>query len=115
MTGRRSPARRGGDLLGHVAQQVARLAVPAVFSEPSPTFDRVLAVRAERQAMVRDHLASVTPADLTGVRPNPWGPDHLETVLSCLHTILDEEWSHLRFALRDLDALAARPTDADPA
>lgn len=88
---------------------------PAVFSEASPTFERVLAVRAERQAMVRDHLASVTPEDLAGTRPNPWGPDHLETVLSCLHTILDEEWSHLRFALRDLDALAARRTDADPA
>ena len=28
-----------------------------------------------------------------------------EPVLACLHTILGEEWEHLRFALRDLDAL----------
>jgi hypothetical protein len=26
-------------------------------------------------------------------------------VRSCLHTILEEEWEHLRYATRDLDAL----------
>jgi hypothetical protein len=25
-------------------------------------------------------------------------------VLHCLHVIFEEEWEHLRFALRDLDA-----------
>jgi hypothetical protein len=29
-------------------------------------------------------------------------------VLSCLRTILEEEWEHHRYAVRDLDALAAR-------
>ena len=32
---------------------------------------------------------------------------HAETVLSCLHTILEEEWEHHRYAVRDLDAIAA--------
>ncbi|NHT19656.1 DinB family protein [Cellulomonas sp. IC4_254] len=80
---------------------------PAVFSDTEPAWDEVLAVRAERVAMVRDYLAGVTAADLTGTRPNPWAPEHQETVLSCLHTILEEEWEHHRYAVRDLDAIAA--------
>jgi hypothetical protein len=28
-------------------------------------------------------------------------------VLSCLRTILEEEWEHHRYAVRDLDSLAA--------
>jgi len=80
---------------------------PAVFSATEPAWDEVLAVRAERVAMVRDHLAGVTAADLTGTRPNPWAPEQQETVLSCLHTILEEEWEHHRYAVRDLAAIAA--------
>ncbi|GIG35024.1 DinB family protein [Cellulomonas pakistanensis] len=80
---------------------------PSVFSEPDPSWETVLAVRAERVAMVRDYLAAVTPEELTGTRPNPWAPQHEETVLACLHTILEEEWEHHRYAVRDLDALQA--------
>lgn len=78
---------------------------PSVFSAGAPAWDEVLAVRAGRVAMVRDYLAAVTPADLAGTRPNPWAPGHQETVLSCLHTILEEEWEHHRYAVRDLDAI----------
>lgn len=81
---------------------------PAVFADTEPAWDEVLAVRAGRVAMVRDYLAGVTAADLTGTRPNPWAPEHRETVLSCLHTVLEEEWEHHRYAVRDLDAIAAR-------
>jgi hypothetical protein len=28
---------------------------------------------------------------------------------SCLRVILEEEWEHLRYAIRDLDALQAEP------
>jgi hypothetical protein len=35
-------------------------------------------------------------------------PDYEETVLSCLHTILEEEWEHLRFAVRDLDEVESQ-------
>ena len=61
-------------------------------------------MRAERVAMVTDFLADVTAADLAVERRNPWAPQYPETTLSCLQVILEEEWEHLRYALRDLDA-----------
>jgi hypothetical protein len=70
-------------------------------------YAEVLEVRAGRVAMVRDFLATVTPDELAATRGNPHAPDHQETVLSCLHVILDEEWEHHRYAVRDLDTIAA--------
>lgn len=64
----------------------------------------MLDLRAERQAMVRGFLANVTPELLAEPRPIPWSPSHEQPVLKCLHVIFDEEWEHLRFATRDLDA-----------
>ena len=78
---------------------------PSVFSQQDPSYDEVLEVRAERVAMVRDFLAEVTPEQLAERRNNPWAPDYEETVLACLHTILEEEWEHHRYAVRDLDLL----------
>lgn len=80
----------------------------SVFATEKPSYDEVLAVRAERVAMVRDYLAGVTAEELEGTRQNPWAPEYPETVVSCLHTILEEEWEHLRYAVRDLDAIEAR-------
>jgi hypothetical protein len=80
---------------------------PAVFSAADPTWTEVLAVRAERLAMVRDFLRDVTPAVLDEKRSNPWAPEHDETVRSCLHVVLNEEWEHHRYAVRDLDVVAA--------
>jgi hypothetical protein len=42
---------------------------------------------------------------LAAPRRNPHDPGHSETVRSCLHVILSEEWEHLRYAIRDLDAI----------
>jgi hypothetical protein len=70
-----------------------------------PSYGEVLVVRAGRVAMVRDFLSAVSPDLLASARPNPHDPAHPETVLSCLHTILEEEWEHHRYAVRDLDAL----------
>ena len=80
----------------------------SVFSSATPSYAEVLDVRAERIAMVRDFLATVTQDDLSAPRRNPWAPQYPETVLSCLHTILEEEWEHHRYAVRDLDAIEAR-------
>lgn len=80
---------------------------PSIFMTITPPYADVLEVRAGRVAMVRDFLASVTPADLGATRRGPWDGEREETTLSCLHVILDEEWAHLRFALRDLDAIEA--------
>ncbi|MGN9809473.1 DinB family protein [Micromonospora sp. BQ11] len=76
----------------------------SVFATERPDLAEVLELRAGRQAMVRDFLASVTPDLLAEPRPTAWSPEHEEPVLHCLHVIFDEEWEHLRFALRDLDA-----------
>ena len=80
----------------------------SLFTTTTPSYDEVLEVRADRVAMVRDFIATVTPDDLAAPRKNPWAPDHPETTLSCLHTILDEEWEHHRYAVRDLDLVEAR-------
>ena len=64
-------------------------------------------MRGSRVAMVRDFLATVTSAELATPRRNPTNPDEPETTLSCLHVILEEEWEHHRYAVRDLDAIEA--------
>ena len=79
----------------------------SVFTTVTPSYAEVLEVRAGRVAMVRDFLATVTPDELAATRTNPWAPEHQETVRSCLHTILEEEWEHHRYAVRDLDAIEA--------
>lgn len=78
----------------------------SVFATGRPSFAEVLELRAERQAMVRDFLGDVTPELLAEPRPTAWAPEHEEPVLHCLYVIFDEEWEHLRYAVRDLDAQA---------
>nr|WP_324651062.1 DinB family protein [Georgenia sp. H159] len=78
------------------------------FSTVVPSWEQVLEARGERQLMVRDVLTTVTAEQLAEPRRNPHAPEYEETVLSCLRTILEEEWEHHRYAVRDLDALAAR-------
>jgi hypothetical protein len=79
----------------------------AVFTTAAPSYAEVLEVRAGRVAMVRDLLATVTPDELAATRRNPWDPGHQKTTLSCLHVILEEEWEHHRYAVRDLEAIEA--------
>jgi hypothetical protein len=79
-----------------------------VFSETSPSFERVLEVRAERLVMVRDFLSGLADDDLGATSTNPWAPGHPCRVLDSLQTILSEEWEHLRYAVRDLDAQEGR-------
>jgi hypothetical protein len=81
----------------------------SVFAAVTPPYAGVLEARAGRVAMVRDFLATVTPDDLAAARRNPWAPEYPETVVSCLHVILGEEWEHHRYAVRDLDAIDATP------
>ncbi len=74
----------------------------SVFTTATPSYDEILEARADRVAQVRDFLAAVTPDDLAAPRTNPWAPQRPETTRSCLHVILEEEWEHHRFAVRDL-------------
>ena len=80
----------------------------SMFETRTPSYGEVLDVRAGRVAMVRDFLASVTADELAVPRANPWSPEKSETTLSCVHTILEEEWEHHRYAVRDLDTIEER-------
>jgi hypothetical protein len=83
----------------------------SIFMTETPSYAEVLEVRAGHVAMVRDFIATVTPEELAVTRKNPWAPAYPETTRSCLHVILEEEWEHHRYAVRDLDAIdASSPT-----
>ena len=78
----------------------------SIFRTDPPTYDEILAVRAERQQLVTDYLATVTPEMLAEERDNPWGGgDWHPSVGDCLRIILEEEWAHLRYIRRDLALL----------
>jgi hypothetical protein len=78
----------------------------SIFRADTPTFEDILAVRAERQQLVTDFLATVTPELLAEERDDPWGGgDWHPTVGDCVRVILEEEWAHLRYVRRDLARL----------
>jgi DinB superfamily len=75
-----------------------------------PSLDEVLAVRADQAAELDDWLSSVTRAQLAVTAPIPdndgWPPyARGRTVRQCLGTVLNEEWAHHSFCVRDLDLL----------
>ena len=80
----------------------------SVFTTTAPSYAEVLEARAGRVAMVREFLATVTAEELAATRRNPWEPEFEETTLSCLHVILEEEWEHHRFAVRDLETIESQ-------
>ena len=86
----------------------------SIFTTVTPSYAEVLEVRAGRVAMVRDFLATVTSDELAATRTDPWDSEHRQTTLSCLHVILEEEWEHHRYAVRDLDAMAANSGEPVP-
>jgi hypothetical protein len=57
---------------------------------------------------VQTALANLTNRDLAEVRTAPDEPGHPDgehSVLQCFHVLLNEEWEHHRYAMRDLDVL----------
>ncbi len=57
---------------------------------------------------VEHTIATLTPEELEPLCVPPDAPGHPNreyTVLACLHVILNEEWEHHRYAVRDLDVL----------
>jgi len=78
--------------------------------EAQPSLEEVLAVRRERQAMVRRLLESLTDVQLATevTRSEPGWPRLQDFPLKeCLLIVLNEEWHHRLYAERDLDALQA--------
>ena len=78
----------------------------SIFRPDPPAYEEILTVRAERQQMVTDFLATATPEQLAEQRENPWGGgDWHPSVGDCLRVILEEEWAHLRYIRRALPLL----------
>ena len=78
----------------------------------TPALDEVLAVRHEQSAELEHWLGSVTVDELSAPAPVPAGPGWPpyakgKSVVECLRVVLNEEWEHHRFCVRDLDALSA--------
>jgi hypothetical protein len=74
----------------------------------TPDLAEVLPVRRQHQQSVQTALANLTNRDLAEVRTAPDDPGHPNgehSVLQCLHVLLNEEWEHHRYAIRDLDVL----------
>ena len=79
----------------------------SIFRVDAPSFEEILAVRAERQQLVTDFLSTTTLELLAEERNNPWGEgDWHPTVGDCVRVILEEDWAHLRYVRRDLALLA---------
>ncbi len=74
----------------------------SIFRVDPPAYEEVLAVRAERQRLVTDFLATATDELLAEEREDPWGGDWHPSVGDCIRVILEEEWAHLRYIRRDL-------------
>ncbi|MEP9364945.1 DinB family protein [Nocardioides sp. CN2-186] len=78
----------------------------SILRADTPSFDEVLAVRAERQQQVTDFLATATADLLAEERDDPWGDRGWHpSVGDCVRIILEEEWAHLRYVRRDLALL----------
>ena len=77
-----------------------------------PSLDEVAAVRAEQSAELDEWLKTVTPAQLAATAPVPKGdgwPPYARgrSTRQCLGTVLNEEFAHHGFCVRDLDLMEA--------
>jgi DinB superfamily/Pentapeptide repeats (8 copies) len=76
----------------------------------TPSLDEVLAVRERQGAELERWLSTVTADALSAPAPIPAGrgwPPYArgKSVLECVHVVLDEEWAHHGFCVRDLGLL----------
>lgn len=81
-----------------------------------PTMQEVLAVRADRNERFSDHLQTI---DLDALPETVDVPENgVMPTAMCFHAVLEEEFEHLRYTLRDLDIAARRdsliPGDPHP-
>jgi hypothetical protein len=81
--------------------------------EAQPDLDTVLAVRAERHAMVRGVFEGLTDEQLASTVSNddPGWPRYDDVPFTeCLLVVLNEEWEHRNYAERDLAKVADAPS-----
>jgi hypothetical protein len=82
----------------------------------APSLDEVLAVRDAQATELEAWLDAVTTEQLEGPAPIPdddmWPPYAAgRSVQQCLTTVLDEEWAHHGFCVRDLDLIDAQAAE----
>ena len=88
--------------------------VPGVPNDPDarPTLEEVLALRADRMAVVREVMAGLSDEVLSGSTDPVTSPGYPEPgsypVRRCLQAVLNEEWAHRLYAERDLAVLERR-------
>ncbi|WP_028652101.1 DinB family protein [Nocardioides halotolerans] len=84
--------------------------VPAADPAARPSLDHVLALREERLAIARGLFETLTDDALSG-STSVTGPGYpvadTYAVRRCLRAVVNEEWWHHRFAVRDLTVLEA--------
>jgi hypothetical protein len=76
-----------------------------------PSYEDILAARADRMAVIRRILAGLTDDGLGRLcrrTPAPGYPEEERPVADCLAVVMDEEIEHHRFAVRDLAVLESR-------
>jgi len=76
----------------------------------APSLGEVLAVRDVQGTELERWLSTVTAEELSAPAPVPAGrgwPPYArgKSVLECVHGVLDEEWAHHGFCVRDIDLL----------
>jgi hypothetical protein len=69
-----------------------------------PSYDEVCEARAQRSAAFREFIGTVSTDELA--RATTVLENGEATVEQCLHVVFEEEFEHLRYALRDLDLLS---------
>ena len=77
----------------------------------TPSYDEILAARADRMAVIRRIVDGLTDTDLGRLckrSPAPGYPEEERPVWECLAVVMDEEIEHHRFAVRDLAVLESR-------
>jgi DinB superfamily/Pentapeptide repeats (8 copies) len=83
----------------------------------TPSLDEVLAVRDVQGAELERWLPAVTADELSAPAPVPAGrgwPPYArgKSVLECVRVVLEEEWAHHGFCVRDLDLLGCASPSA---
>jgi hypothetical protein len=90
------------------AAEAARLGIDLA---AEPGYEDILAVRADRMAVIRQILAELTDDGLGRLcrrSPAPGYPEEERPVAECLAVVMEEEIEHYRFAVRDLAVLESR-------
>lgn len=95
----------------HTSYPRADAAALGLDLQACPSYAEVMAVRADRMALVRAVVDSLTDSSLERIctrAPASGYPDETRTVASCLGVVMEEEHEHHRYAVRDLAVLEAR-------